>query len=167
MTAHMRRVNWLRVLVYGLLPGLALLLAVAAGLLKWQDSSVRDGDIARSQSIQAARDSAIALLSFRPDTIDKDVAAARDRLTGGFRDTYTQVSREVLIPNAKERHVSAVAGVPAAASVSATQNHAVVLVFVDQTVTIGDSPPTDASSSVRVTLDKSGERWLISGFEQF
>jgi Mce-associated membrane protein len=167
MTAQTHRVNWLRVLVYGLLPGLALLLAMAAGLLKWQDSSIRDADIARSQSIQAARDSAIAVLSFRPDTIEKDVAAARDRLTGGFRDTYTQVSREVLIPNAKERHVSAVASIPAAAWVSATQNHAVVLVFVDQTVTIGDSPPSDASSSVRVTLDKTGDRWLISGFDQF
>jgi Mce-associated membrane protein len=149
------------------LPGLAFLLAMAAGFLKWHDSSIRDADIARSQSVKAAKDSAVALLSFRSDTIEKEVAAARERLTGGFRDTYTQVTREVLIPNAEERHVSAVAHVPAAASVSATQNHAVVLVFVDQTVTIGNSPPTDSSSSVRVTLDKNGERWLVSGFDQF
>jgi Mce-associated membrane protein len=167
MTAPADRVNWLRVLVYGVLPGLALLLAMAAGLLKWQDASIRDVDIARSQSIKAARDSAIALLSFRSDTVEKEVAAARERLTGGFRDTYTQVTREVLIPNAKEQHVSAVASVPAAASVSATQNRAVVLVFVDQTVTIGNSPPTDTSSGVRVTLDKTGGRWLVSGFDQF
>ncbi|MGH3542984.1 MAG: hypothetical protein ACRDT5_06275 [Mycobacterium sp.] len=166
-TATARRVDWSRVLVYGLLPGLALLLAMAAGLLKWHDSSIRDADIARSQSIQAARDSAIALLSFRSDTIEKDVAVARDRLTGGFRDTYTTVTREVLIPNAEARQVSAVASVPAAASVSATENHAVVLVFVDQTVTIVGFPPIDASSSARVTLDKRGDRWLISGFDQF
>ena len=37
-----RSVNWSRVLVYGLLPGLVLLLAMAAGLLKWKDSSIRD-----------------------------------------------------------------------------------------------------------------------------
>jgi Mce-associated membrane protein len=43
----------------------------------------------------------------------------------------------------------------------------VVLLFVDQTVTIGDLPPADASSSVRVTLDKIGDRWLVSGFDQF
>ena len=161
------RVNWLRVLVYGLLPGLALLLAMAAGFLKWKDTSIRDADVARSQSIMAARDSAIALLSFRSGTIESEVEAVRERLTGGFLETYTQVTREVLIPNAKERHVSAAATVPSAASVSATGNHAVVLLFVDQTVKIGDFSPADASTSVRVTLDKIGDRWLVSGFDQF
>jgi Mce-associated membrane protein len=160
-------VNWSRVLVYGLLPALVMLLAVAAGLLKWKDSSVRNTDLARSQSVVAARDSAVALLSFRFDTVDRDVAAARERLTGEFRDIYTQRTQEELIPNAKERHVSATAIVPGGASESATHNHAVVLLFVNQTIKIGDAAPVDATSSVRVTLDKIGERWLVSGFDQF
>lgn len=42
-----------------------------------------------------------------------------------------------------------------------------ILLFVDQTVTIGDSPPADSSVSVRVTLVKIGDRWLVSGFDQF
>ncbi len=162
-----RGVNWSRVLVYGLLPALVLLLAIAAGLLKWKDSSVRDTDLARGQSVVAARDSAVALLSFRFDTVDRDVAAARERLTGELRDTYTQRAQEELIPNAKIRHVFATATVPGAASESATLNRAVVLLFVDQTIKIGDSAPTGAASSVRVTLDKVGERWLVSGFDQF
>jgi Mce-associated membrane protein len=162
-----RGVNWSRVLVYGLLPGLALLLAIAAGMLKWNDSTVRNTDLARSQSVTAAKDSAVALLSFRFDTVDRDVAAARERLTGGFRDTYTQRTQQDLIPNARERHVSAAATVPGAASESATEKHAVVLLFVNQTVRFGDSAPADATSSVRVTLDKIGERWLVSDFDQF
>jgi Mce-associated membrane protein len=51
--------------------------------------------------------------------------------------------------------------VPAAPSVSVTANHAVVLLFVNQTVIMGNDIPT----SVRVTLDKIGGRWLISGFD--
>lgn len=160
-------VNWSRVLVYGLLPALVMLLAVAAGLLKWKDSSVRNTDLARSQSVVAARDSAVALLSFRFDTVDRDVAAARERLTGEFRDIYTQRTQEELIPNAKKRHVSATAIVPGGASESAAHNHAVVLLFVNQTIKIGDAAPANATSSVRVTLDKIGERWLVSGFDQF
>jgi Mce-associated membrane protein len=160
-------VNWSRVLVYGLLPALLMLLAVAAGLLKWKDSSVRNTDLARSQSVVAARDSAVAVLSFRFDTVDRDVAAARERLTGEFRDIYTQRTQEELIPNAKERHVSATALVPGGASESATHNHAVVLLFVNQIIKIGDAAPANATSSVRVTLDKIGERWLVSGFDQF
>ena len=144
-----------------------MLLAVAAGLLKWKDSSVRNTDLARSQSVVAARDSAVALLSFRFDTVDRDVAAARERLTGGFLDTYTQRTQQELIPNAKERRVTATASVRAAASESVNQNHAVVLLFVTQNVRIGDAPPADTGSSVRVTLDKIGDRWLVSDFDQY
>jgi Mce-associated membrane protein len=56
-------------------------------------------------------------------------------------------------------------GRPAAASVSATPNHAVALVFVDQTVVVGSDRPTHTASSDRVTLDKIGGRWLISGLD--
>jgi Mce-associated membrane protein len=71
----------------------------------------------------------------------------------------------VVAPGAKQQHITAVATVPAAASVSATESHAEVLVFVDQTTTIGNDSPTQTTSSVRVTLDKVGGRWLISQFD--
>lgn len=164
-TAAGRRVNGSRMLVYGVLPGLALALAMAAGLLKWHDSSAQNVNLARVESVKAAKDSTIALLRYRPGTVEQDVQAARNRLTGRFRETYIQVSQDVLIPGAKEQQVTATASVPAAASVSATENHAVVLVFVDQTVTVGTSPPAATASSVRVTLDRIGGRWLVSGFD--
>ena len=56
-------------------------------------------------------------------------------------------------------------GVPAAASASADRQRAVVLVFVNQTVTVGGGAPTETLSSVKVTLEKVGERWLVSGFD--
>ena len=37
--------------------------------------------------------------------------------------------------------------------------------FVDQTITIGQDATTDTASSIRITLDNVGNRWLISGFE--
>jgi hypothetical protein len=51
------------------------------------------------------------------------------------------------------------------AQTSATENHAVVLLFVNQAVTVGQDAPTNTASSVRVTLDKVDDRWLISGFD--
>jgi Mce-associated membrane protein len=156
--------RWRRVLVYGVLPALALLLALGAGYLKWQRDVASQSILARTQSVQAATESTIAMLSYKPDTVEKDLGAARDRLTGQFRDSYSSLVREVVIPGALRRRISAVATVPAAASVSATENRAVVLVFVDQTTTIGNDPPTDTASSVKVTLDKVGSRWLISDF---
>jgi Mce-associated membrane protein len=164
-TGSARRVRWSRAIVYVVLPALALLLASAAGFLKWQDGSARDAATARTESVRAATDSTIALLSYRPDTVEKDLDAARGRLTGTFLSAYTSLTHDVVIPGAKQKQISAVATVPAAASTSATGNHAVVLLFVNQTVIIGQDAPTNTASSVRVTLDKVGGRWLISQFD--
>jgi Mce-associated membrane protein len=160
-----RRIQWARVFAFGVLPAVALLLALGAGYLKWMDNSVRDSEIARDESIKAAKDSTIALLSYKPETVEQQLGAARDLLTGEFRDSYTSLTNDVVIPGAKQKQISAVATVPAAASVSANPRHAVVLVFVNQTVIVGQTAPTDTASSVRVTLDKVGNRWLISKFD--
>lgn len=160
-----RRTNWTRVLAYGILPGLALILALGAGYLKFVDNSVRNGDIARVESMQVAKDSTTALLSYTPDKVDQQLGDAQNLLTGEFKNSYSELINDVVIPGAKEQQISAVATVPAAASVSAESNRAVVLVFVNQTVVIGSSAPTDTASSVRVTLDKVGDKWLISAFD--
>jgi Mce-associated membrane protein len=165
LTGSARRVRWSGAIVYVVLPALALLLASAAGFLKWQDGSARDAATARTESVHAATDSTIALLSYKPDTVEKDLDAARGRLTGTFLSAYTSLTHDVVIPGAKQKQISAVATVPAAASTSATGNHAVVLLFVNQTVIIGQDAPTNTASSVRVTLDKVGGRWLISQFD--
>lgn len=164
-TSARRRISWSRAIAYGLLPVLAFLLASAAGYLKWQDASVREAQAARAESVHAAMDSTVALLSYRPDTVQKDLDAARSRLTGTFLTAYTSLTHDVVIPGAKQKQISAVATVPAAASASATANHAVVLLFVNQTIIVGDGVPTSTASSVRVTLDKIDSRWLISQFD--
>lgn len=160
-----RRIEWSRLGVFWVLPVLALLLAAAAGFLKWQDMWVRGSGAADTESVAAAKESTVGLLSYQPDSVEKDLGAARDRLTGKFKDSYTQLVHDVVIPGAKKDHIAAVASVPAAASVSATPNHAVALLYVNQTVTVGNDTPTETASTVRVTLDKVGGRWLISAFD--
>jgi Mce-associated membrane protein len=160
-----RGIAWSRVLAYGVLPGFALLLALGAAYFKWVAGSADDLALARTESVRVAGEDAVALLSYKADSVDKDLGAARERLTGDFKDAYTTLTREVVIPGAKEKHISAVAKVNAAGSVSATANHAVVLLFVNQTVTIGDGAPTDTQPVVRVTLDKVNGRWLVSHFD--
>lgn len=160
-----KRVDWPWIVAFVALPLVALLLAGAAGYLKWVDSSVRDSDAVRIESLQVAKDATVRILSYKPDTVEQDLTAARDLLTGNFRDSYTQLITDVVIPGAKEKKISAVANVPAAGSVSATPNRAEVLVFVNQTVIVGDGAPTATASSVKVTLDRVGDRWLISEFD--
>ena len=158
------RFSWTRLLVVAL-PALALILALGVGYLKWLDGTARESRAAAEQSVRAASDSTVAILSYKPETVDQDLKAAGDRLAEPFRQQYTQLVKDVVAPGAKQQHISAVATVPVAASVSATGKHAVVLVFVDQTTTIGNDAPSQSTSSVRVTLDKVDGRWLISQFD--
>jgi len=163
--APKRSVPWSKVVAFGLLPALALLLALTAGFLKWQANSARIAEDAADAATQAATESTIALLSYSPDTVEQQLGAARNLLTGEFQQSYTDLTTDVVIPGAKEQQIAALASVPAAAPVSADPDHAVVLLFVNQTVTVGQQPPTDTASSVRVTLDKVDGRWLISAFD--
>jgi Mce-associated membrane protein len=136
-------------------------------LVQWFVQRAGDQEVvaAHGSVTQVASDGAVALLSYKPDTVDQQLNAARDLLTGDFRDSYTSLITDVVIPGAQQKQISAVASVPAVASVSADPKHAVVLVFVNQTVVVGQDLPSDTASSVRVTLDKVDGRWLISEFE--
>jgi Mce-associated membrane protein len=158
------RFSWGRLLVVAL-PTLALILALGVGYLKWLDGSARESRASAEQSIRAASDSTIAILSYKPETVDQQLKAAADRLAEPFRQQYSQLVNDVVAPGAKQQHISAVATVPAAASVWATGKQAVVLVFVDQTTTIGTDAPTQSTSSVRVSLAKVDGRWLITQFD--
>lgn len=164
-TKARRAIRWVSVVGYRLVPVLALLLACVAGYLKWEDGSGRAAALARTESVRAATEGTVALLSYRPDTVEKDLDAARSKLTGTFLNAYTQLTHDVVIPGSKQKKISAVATVPGAASRSATANHAVVLLFVNQTIIVGQDAPSSAASSVRVTLDKVDGRWLISQFD--
>jgi Mce-associated membrane protein len=163
--APRRPMGWARMFGYVLLPGLAMVLAAATGYTKWHDESLRAIQSAKVESVAAAKQSTTKLLSYQPDTVEKDLGAARDDLTGQFRDSYTMLTHDVVIPGAKQRHISAVATVPAAAAVSASESRATVVLFINQSIIVGSDAPSSTASTVKVTLDKVGARWLISSFD--
>ena len=159
------RLDRRRLVVFGVLPVLVVVLGGAASYLQWDLSSRTGAQTAADESVAAARDAAVAILSYRADSVEQDLTAARSRLTGDFLEAYNQLVSTVVIPGAKQKKISAAAKVPAAASVSADRSRAVALLFIDQTITVGANAPTTTASSVRVTLEKTDDRWLVSGFD--
>ncbi|UXA11538.1 hypothetical protein KXD97_26625 [Mycobacterium sp. SMC-8] len=117
------------------------------------------------ESVRVASEGAVKMLSYTPATADRELHAARELMTGAFEGEYQKLIDEVVIPGSKERQITTVASVPAASSISASPAEAVVLLFVNQSVSIGTEPPTSTASSVRVTLNKQEGRWLISAFD--
>lgn len=160
-----RRLLSVRLFVFVLLPAIALLLALGNGYLKWRADSAGRSEAAAAQSVSAATETVIALLSYQPGSVDTELRAAADRLTGTFRDEYLTLINDVVIPGSKEKGISATVTVPAAASISVTENKAQVLVFVNQATSFGEGAPSHSVSSVKLTLDKENDRWLVSQFE--
>jgi Mce-associated membrane protein len=150
---------------------LVLLLAVSGALAGWvyvaQYRPDEQTDVAAGQSaIDAARDGIVALLSYKPDTLDQDITAAKSHLTGDFLNYYDQFARDVVTPAAKEKKLTTTAQVVGAAVSELHPNSAVVLLFVNQATVSKDRPdPAMASSSVLVSLTKVHGKWLIAKFE--
>ncbi|MCV7408186.1 hypothetical protein AWC05_08275 [Mycobacterium florentinum] len=159
-----RRDRGVRVVGVGVFVLVAALSGVAA-YAKYLDACAAAASRAAVESVQAAKDSTVAMLSYTPDSVEQKLTAASDRLTGTFHDSYASLIHDVVIPGAREKKISAAATVAAAASESASASHAVVVLFVNQAVMIGNDAPTQTASVVEVTLDKLGNRWLVAGFE--
>jgi Mce-associated membrane protein len=144
---------------------LAVVLAAAAGYLGYERSSELETQRVRAETVKTATEGAVALLTYGPDTAERDLTAACDRLTGDFRESYLELVREVVIPGAVQKQISTVVTVPAAAAESTSATRAVVLLYVNQLATVGTAPPSTTASSVRVTMDNVDGHWLISDFE--
>jgi Mce-associated membrane protein len=120
---------------------------------------------AQQQALEAARQGTTMLLSYAPDTIDKDLAAAKSNLTGEFLTYYSKFTDQILATAAKQKAIKTEAKVVRAAVSEMHPDRAVVLLFVNQVTTSKDRPdPALAASSVLVTLTREHGRWLISEF---
>lgn len=150
---------------------IAVLLLASAGLASWayltqfRPDQETNAAVA-AQTIQAASDGTLALLSYAPDTLDKDFANAKTHLTGDFLSYYTQFTRDIVTPAAKQKAVKTSAAVVHAAVSELNPGSATVLVFLNQTTTSKANPDGSfTASSVKVGLTKVNGSWLISAFD--
>ena len=121
---------------------------------------------ARDEALEAARTGTVAVLTYSPETVDKDLAEAKSRLTGDFLKQYSDFTTQTVVPAAKNAGVKTEATVTRAAMSQMKPGSAQVLVFVNQVTTSRARPtPALATSSVIVTLVKQGGQWLISDFK--
>jgi Mce-associated membrane protein len=143
---------------------IALVLAVASGVLRWLTVMQAESDTARVESVEAAKEITAEMLSYETDTVEQQLTAARDRMTGKFLGTYTAMINEV-IPAAQAQRIAAVADVLEVGTVKAEPDRAELVLFVNQSVQVGDHMPEKTPSVARVTMVKDGDRWLLSEYE--
>ena len=127
---------------------------------------LQTNDPAVNQAIKAASDGAVALMSYSPETLTRDFNNAKSRLTENYLAYYQQFAEKIVGPAAQRGQVTTTATVVRAAVSEIQPNSAVVLVFLKQKTASKEKPqPVLTSSSVKVTLKKVSNSWLIEKFE--
>jgi len=150
---------------------LVLLLLISGGAAAWmyfnrfQPNQHTDPSVARAV-VNAASDGTIAMLSYSPESLDKDFATAKSHLSGDFLLYYTQFTDQIVAPAAREKSLKTTAHVMGAGLSELHPDSAVVLVYVDQTTTSKDMPdPSMSASTVLVSMARVNARWLITKFD--
>ncbi|MEM6106089.1 hypothetical protein AAHS21_07440 [Mycobacterium sp. 050272] len=150
---------------------LILLLLLSGGAATWlyfkqyRPDKQTDASVANAV-VSSASDGTVALLSYSPDTLDKDFATAKSHLSGDFLSYYNQFTEQIVAPAAKQKSLKTNARVLGAAVQELHPDSAVVLVLVDQSTTSKDNPdPAMSSSSVLVSLTRVNGNWLITKFD--
>jgi Mce-associated membrane protein len=146
-------------------------LVASAGVAAWlYFEQYRPGQetnaAAAGVALDAAKNGTVALLSYKPESLDKDFAAAKSHLTGDFLSYYTQFTEQIVTPAAKQKSVKTSAAVVRAAVSDLHPDSAVVLVFINQNTTSKENPDGSfAASAVKVGMKKINGTWLISSFD--
>jgi Mce-associated membrane protein len=150
---------------------LTVALLASAGIAAWlyfgqYRTDRQTNDAAANVALDAAKTGTVAMLSYSPESLDKDFANAKSHLTGDFLSYYTNFTQQVVTPAAKEKAVKTTAAVVRAAVSELHPDSAVVLVFINQNTTSKENPDgAFAASAVKVGLKKINDTWLIGSFD--
>lgn len=139
-------------------------LIVAAAVLTVLDRRADHRDQLDSEAVSAAETAALAVLSYRPETVAEDLAAAEPLLTQPFLESFRTQSRDVTVPRATSGLVASSARSAGAALASADADFASVVVFLDRNTVGRDEIPHVLQTVVEVGLIRNGDRWLVSEF---
>jgi Mce-associated membrane protein len=153
--------GWLKPALIG---GLAAAVG-AAGFFGWQFMQEHQVKAAGEDAQRAAVTYAQVLTSVDSDKVDENFKQVLDGATGEFKDMYSQSSvelRQLLIENKATAHGVVVES----ALQSASKDKAVVLLFVDQSVSNTKLPdPRIDRSRMKMTLEKVDGTWRASKVE--
>ncbi|QZS52612.1 hypothetical protein [Rhodococcus opacus] len=117
----------------------------------------------RAQALTQAAQLVPDILSYDFNTVDDHFTSSLEHLGGEFRTQFESVSKDVIIPSAKERQVVTSATVVESSVVSVDTDAATVLMFLNQSTTSTDNPaPKLNGSRVQVSLHRDGDSWQIT-----
>lgn len=145
--------------------GVIVVLGAVGLAFLWVKADDARADVdAGGQALASARVAVPKLLSYDHTTIDRTFGATAGKyLTGQFKDDYSELGSQVIVPAAKKDKIVTEATVVDGGAVSSTSDSATLLLFVNQKTKSADQQGTRLDGSrVRVEARLVDGTWLIS-----
>lgn len=148
--------------------GLVLIASVLTAALYVNDFRpiMQTGAAVEQVVVDEASSATVALLSYSPETLDRDMERAQSLMTGEFLTYYGKFTTDVVAPAVRDKGIKASAQVMNSAVMEMQPDNAKVLVFLNQETISRDRPePSLVASSVVVSVTKVDGKWLISALD--
>ncbi|WP_433526946.1 hypothetical protein ACQPZ2_20080 [Nocardia pseudovaccinii] len=157
--------RWLPRPLTGILLLLVVVSVILAAVFGWKLETRNDREAAGTEALTAAQDYATALTSIDSSHIDADFATVLNGATGEFKSMYSK-SADQLKPMLLQAKSVSKGHVVVASVQSASENHAVIMLFVDAEITNVTNPtPRIDRNRILMTMDRVDGRWLTSKVE--
>lgn len=144
--------------------GAAVIVALVAGLLALRGGKDESGE--RAAVERAAAAAAEALMTFTPADGPARRAAASSQLTGVLAADYEARGPDVVFPGATASHITMSAKVLDVGVTDLRPDDAHALLFVDQTIRVGDDPGPETVGVARwATMRRIGGVWRLARLE--
>jgi Mce-associated membrane protein len=154
---------------------LCVLAVVAAGLVGWLGvSELRTDDLdaeAREDAVAPAGQAAEALLSFRYDTLERELETERELMTDSYAEEFLNVfadaARKLTTRTQATVESTVLAAAPIECGAECSADSVDVLLYLNSEVAVrGEVPEVNPNRAV-VTMSEDGDRWLVDGIELF
>lgn len=122
---------------------------------------------ARDEALAVAKEAVPNLLSYDHRSIKNDLDARLGQVGGRFKDDYQGLVRDIVIPASdRDQLVTQTSVAAAGVGEPASSDRVRLTMFLNQTSTrAGQQQPTLSGSRVLVTMERDGDRWLVTALD--
>jgi Mce-associated membrane protein len=137
--------------------------AVLAGLCWFVAHRQSETQQARTDATNTANKSVVKLMSYNWRSVDRQVDATKDLVTGQFKDDYAQLVQGSIQPTAKDKQAAVQTAILKSSVVSSSPGEVVLLVYITQeSQTLANPDGDQTNTALRVSLENENGKWMIS-----
>jgi Mce-associated membrane protein len=133
--------------------------------LNYRDAQAADD--ARDEALDAGKQTAALMFGYQPDNVEQNVDQTRKALSGAAQKQYNEIITEAnLVDEVRKQQVKSEVSIQEAGVVSADADKALILIFMNQSVTKnGKDLVSVEASRLQYSMERSGDKWLVTNID--